>query len=79
LFRRANPEQQSIDVNNLVIEALQVLGNELADCSITVDTQLTSELPPIMGHEGQLKEVILNLVQNSIDAMRGPFRATVVL
>jgi signal transduction histidine kinase len=70
LFRRANPERQSIDINDLVIESLQVLGKELADCNITVDTQLTSELPPIMGHKGQLQEVILNLVQNSIDAMR---------
>jgi signal transduction histidine kinase len=70
LFRRANPEQQSIDVNDLVIEALQVIAKELEDCSITVDTQLTSELPRIMGHKGQLQEVILNLVQNSIDAMR---------
>ena len=70
LFRTANPERQSIDVNDLVIETLQLLGKELADSSITVDTQLTSELPPIMGHKGQLQEVILNLVQNSIDAMR---------
>jgi signal transduction histidine kinase len=70
LFRRANPEQQSIDVNDLVIEALQVIAKELEDCSITVDTQLTSGLPRIMGHKGQLQEVILNLVQNSIDAMR---------
>jgi signal transduction histidine kinase len=70
LFRRASPERQSTDVNDLVIEALQVLGNELADCSITVNTQLTSELPSIVGHKGQLQEVILNLVQNSIDAMR---------
>ena len=70
LFRRANPEQQSINVNDLVIEAMQVMAKELADCSITVDTRLTSELPPIMGHKGQLQEVILNLVQNSIDAMR---------
>ena len=70
LFRRASPDRQSTDVNVLVIESLQVLENELADCSITVDTQLTSELPPIMGHKGQLQEVILNLVQNSIDAMR---------
>jgi len=70
LFRRANPESQTIDVNDLVIESLQVLGKELADCSIAVDTQLTSELPPIMGHKGQLQQVILNMVQNSIDAMR---------
>ena len=69
LFRRATPEQQSIDINALVVGSLQVLGKELADGSITVDTQLTSELPPIMGHKGQLQEVILNLVQNSIDAM----------
>ena len=70
LFRRANSERQSIDVNDLVIEALQVIAKELADCSITVDTQLTSELPRIMGDKGQLQEVIVNLVQNSIDAMR---------
>ncbi len=70
LFRKANPERQTIDVNDLVIESLEVLGKELADCSITVDTQLTSELPPIMGHKGQLQEVVLNLVQNSIDAIR---------
>jgi signal transduction histidine kinase len=70
LFRRADPERQSIDVNDLVIDSLQVLGKELTDYSITVDTQLTSELPSIMGHKGQLQEVILNLVQNSIDAMR---------
>src|SRR4029077_17554308 len=70
LFRRSNPEQQSIDVNDLAIGALQILGKELADYSITIDTQLTSELPPIMGHKGQLQEVILNLIQNSIDAMR---------
>jgi signal transduction histidine kinase len=70
LFRRATPEQQSIDINALIIGSLQVIAKELADGSITVDTQLTSELPPIMGHEGQLQEVILNMVQNSIDAMR---------
>ena len=70
LFKTANAERQSIDVNDLVIEALQLPGKELADCSVTVDTQLTSELPPIMGHKGQLQEVILNLVQNAIDAMR---------
>jgi signal transduction histidine kinase len=70
LFRTTNPESQSIDVNDLVIESLQVLGKDLEDCNITVNTQLTSELPPIVGHKGQLQEVVLNLVQNSIDAMR---------
>ncbi len=69
-MRQQAPEQQSIDVNDLVNRSLQILGKELADSSIAVDTQLTSELPPIMGQKGQLQEVVLNLVQNSIDAMR---------
>ena len=27
------------------------------------------ELPPVMGHGGQLQEVVINLIQNAIDAM----------
>src|SRR5262249_11291440 len=27
-------------------------------------------LPPVVGHKGQLQEVLLNLIQNAIDAMR---------
>jgi C4-dicarboxylate-specific signal transduction histidine kinase len=69
LFRKADPIKQSIDVNDLVLGALQILGKELADYRITTDMELTPKLPAVMGHKGQLQEVILNLVQNSIDAM----------
>src|SRR6516164_2963479 len=30
---------------------------------------LAPELPPVMGHSGQLQEVIVNLIQNAIEAM----------
>jgi signal transduction histidine kinase len=33
--------------------------------------QQTPQLPSIIAHEGQLREVILNLMQNAIDAMKG--------
>jgi signal transduction histidine kinase len=70
LFRSTNSEQQPIDVNELTLEAVQIMRDELTRHDIIVNTQLTDELPPIMGHRGQLQEVLLNLFQNAIDAMR---------
>jgi signal transduction histidine kinase len=67
--RRSNWEQEPIDVNELTLEAMQILQRELAQNSIIVSTQLTEQHRLIMGHRGQLQEVVLNLVQNSIDAM----------
>jgi len=46
------------------------LRGDLTQNGIIVNTQLTDELPLIMGHRGQLQQVLLNLVQNAIDAMR---------
>jgi len=70
LFRKTNYEQEQIDVNELTLEAIQVLRGDLAQDGIIVNTQLTDELPLIIGHRGQLQQVLLNLVQNAIDAMR---------
>jgi signal transduction histidine kinase len=68
LFRDA--DQGPIDTNGLILEALQVLRDELQFHNIKFSTQLTSELPLIVGHKGQLQEVIINLIQNAIDAMK---------
>jgi signal transduction histidine kinase len=70
LFRRTNSEQEQIDVNELTLESIQILRGDLTQNGIIVNTQLTDELPLIMGHRGQLQQVLLNLVQNAIDAMR---------
>jgi C4-dicarboxylate-specific signal transduction histidine kinase len=58
-----------IDVNEIVCGALDALRAELEDHGVLALTELTSELPLVMGHSGQLQEVILNLAHNAIDAM----------
>jgi len=68
LFRR-KPEYRLLDINAVALEALQLLRKELDDFNIVAHTTLESELPSIQGNKGQLQEVILNLVQNSIEAM----------
>ncbi len=69
LFQDADHGQQPIDVNNMTLEALQILDRELNDHGVKTDVELASELPLVMGHEVQLQEVISNLVNNAIDAM----------
>jgi C4-dicarboxylate-specific signal transduction histidine kinase len=70
LFERTNREQHAIYVNELIFEAIQIMRMELTQSDIIVDTQLTHALPTIKGDKNQLQEVLLNLIQNSIDAMR---------
>jgi signal transduction histidine kinase len=78
LFRGDKKEHQPVDMNALVIEAIYLLRNQLDDHNIVAHTMLASELPPIQGNRGQLREVILNLFQNSIEAMATITRQRVI-
>ena len=69
LFKAGEHEHQPVDMNALVDEAVQLLRKELDGHDIAIRTRLASELPVILGNTAQLREVILNLVQNAIDAM----------
>jgi signal transduction histidine kinase len=69
LFGPAEHAKSPVDVNDLVVSALRGLDNELKSHNVTTRIQLASQLPPIMGHRGQLQEVMVNLIQNAIDAM----------
>jgi signal transduction histidine kinase len=70
LFSDADQERQLINVNQLTAEALGLLREELNAYRIETSVQQTPQLPPIMAQKGQLREVILNLIQNAIEAMK---------
>ena len=69
LFRRADQKQEPVDINKIALDTLKTFRGELKEKGVTAHTNLTSKLPPIVGHSGQLLEVIQNLIQNAIDAM----------
>ncbi len=37
---------------------------------VTTHVELESDLPLVMGHQGQLQEVMINLLENAIEAMK---------
>jgi signal transduction histidine kinase len=69
LFGSADQGREPIEVNEMVLGVLRTLRGELDIHGITIRTELTSELPLVMGHRGQLREVMFNLAHNAIEAM----------
>jgi len=69
LFGTGEQNRNPVDVNKLIVGALGVLRTELTDHEITTRVELTPELPLVAGHEGQLQQVIINLIRNAIEAM----------
>jgi signal transduction histidine kinase len=69
LVKNTASEQAFIDMDELIVESLRALRRELDDSGVTIRTTLASDLPPVLGYKGLLRQVILNLVQNAMDAM----------
>jgi signal transduction histidine kinase len=69
LFGTTERKPDPVNVNDLVLGALRALDGELKNHNVLTRTHLKSELPHIMGQSGQLQQVIVNLIQNAIDAM----------
>jgi signal transduction histidine kinase len=72
LFGKADQGHAPIDVNALTHTVLDALAAELTEHAIVTKVELASALPPIMGHRGQLQEVLINLIRNAIEAMTSP-------
>lgn len=70
LFKKGTPQRELVDVNDVILEMVVLLRSETARYSISVRTELAADLPQVTGDRVQLQQVLMNLMMNSIDAMR---------
>jgi PAS domain S-box-containing protein len=70
LFEKGPPQREAVDVNEVIREMILLLRNETARYAIAVRTELAAELPQVLGDRVQLQQVVMNLIMNSIDAMK---------
>jgi PAS domain S-box-containing protein len=70
LFQKGTPEREWVDVNEVIREMIVLLHNEITQHSISVRTELARDLPRVMGDRVRLQQVMMNLIMNSIDAMK---------
>ena len=70
IFTRGASEQELVDVNQIIREMVVLLRGETTRYSIVVRTDLMADLPHVVGDRLQLQQVLMNLIINSVDAMR---------
>ncbi|MEB2310657.1 MAG: ATP-binding protein [Sorangiineae bacterium] len=64
------------DVNGVVRRTLQVLASDRVE-EYSVDAELSAELPLVRADAEQLRQVLINLVRNAVQAMNGSGRVLV--
>jgi PAS domain S-box-containing protein len=70
LFERGTLQEELVDVNAVIEETIVLLRGEATRYSISVRTELAADLPQVLGDRVQLQQVLMNLIINSIDAMK---------
>src|SRR5882724_8925708 len=70
LFRKASPQPELVDVNEVIREMVVLLRSEVRRYSISVRPELAEGRLPVMGDRVQLQQVMMNLMINGIDAMK---------
>lgn len=69
-YRPASAEDfRPVHINNLIEDVCTLVATHLRHNRISYDFQADPHLPPIPGLENQLRQVMLNLFMNSVDAM----------
>jgi PAS domain S-box-containing protein len=70
LFEKGTPQHALVDVNEVIGEMIVLLRGETTRYSISVRKELAADLPQVMGDRVQLQQVMMNLIMNSVDAMK---------
>jgi PAS domain S-box-containing protein len=70
LFKKGTAQRELLDVNEIIRSMIVLLRNEATRYSISMRTQLSEDLPQIMGDRVQLQQVLMNLMINGIEAMK---------
>jgi two-component system NtrC family sensor kinase len=75
--RRMEPASEKIDLNRMMDETIGFLENEAKFMNIEIERHFSDNLPVITSDLSQLQQVVLNLLNNAIDAISDKGKITV--
>jgi PAS domain S-box-containing protein len=71
LIKKVPARKDAVAIDDAILEVIALTRAEAANNSVSVRTQFAEGLPRIQGDRVQLQQVMLNLIVNAIQAMRG--------
>ena len=71
LSKKSGPQLTKLDIDDVVSEVLALARGELRRHDVVLRTELAAEDESVMGDRVQLQQVLLNLIMNGVEAMRG--------
>jgi two-component system sensor kinase FixL len=70
LMKKGQFQLQPVELNNVVLDVSTLLESDALIREMTIEHELTPNLPPVRGDRIQLQQVLLNLMLNGLEAMR---------
>jgi signal transduction histidine kinase len=68
-LKKGEQERARLDINNLVREVMTLVQGDLKNRGVSSRAELADDLPRVLADRIQLRQVILNLIINAIEAM----------
>jgi PAS domain S-box-containing protein len=69
LVKKAPPRKDWVNINETILEVIALARSEVHRNRVSLQTQLSSDVPLVLGDRIQLQQVVLNLIINAIEAM----------
>jgi len=80
LFQRQPVERVELSINELLENVVELVVGEAHKRQISLETSLEPSLPSVLGDRVQLQQVVLNLLNNAMDALDGvAYRARAIV
>jgi C4-dicarboxylate-specific signal transduction histidine kinase len=71
LIKKSGPQLVRLDIDDVIREVLALTTVELRRHDVALQTDLAAGDRPVLGDRVQLQQVLLNLIMNCVEAMRG--------
>ena len=71
MMKKSPPHRDLLNINDAILAVIALVGAEAQRNRVSLRTELSNDLPLVVGDRIQLQQVILNLIMNAIEAMRG--------